>query len=301
MKKTIICFAGLILFLALFYPIGYFVSHETKSSYIKQKEEGPIKKDPLIFVINLDRSKERLLKIQPLVDQLGFNVERIAAIDGSLLSADEIKEKVNEKKYLQHMGDFPKRGTIGCSLSHIKTWEKFLQSNSGFAIIFEDDVSFDPVKMKQIIEELLLNQKLWDVVSFEIHRKGTPLTIKKLKNDQKLVLYLTEITDAGAYIINRQAAEKLLARALPINIPIDLYYGRSWEFGFKFTGIENPRLIQQTFGDSEIRKTHNINQDAKSLFSTLSIKIYKAIFRIQTMIIRFAYKLKLYFELKLNS
>lgn len=298
MKKKLIYSLVLILSIIIFYPIGYFVSHETKSSRIEQKEEGPLQKEPHVFLINLDRSKERLHKIKPLVEQLGFNVERIAAVDGSLLPDNIIKEKVNEKKYLKQMGEFPKRGTVGCSLSHIKAWEKFLQSNSEFAIIFEDDISFDPQKMKKIIEELIQNQHLWDVVTFEIHRKGNPLTLKKLKNQQELVVYLTEVTDAGAYILNRQAAKKLLAKTLPINMPIDLYYGRGWEFDLKFTGIENPRLIQQTFGDSEIRKTHNIDYDSKSFFSRLPIKIHKAIFRIQTMIIRFVYNLKLYAQLK---
>ena len=37
-------------------------------------------------------------------------------------------------------------------------------------------------------------------------------------------------------------------------MPIDHYFTRSWELDIKFTGIENPRLVTQSYGDSDITK-----------------------------------------------
>ncbi|MBA4249705.1 MAG: hypothetical protein C0432_02920 [Candidatus Puniceispirillum sp.] len=286
----------------LVYPIGYFVSHETKTNQISLEKEKVSFSDTLeVFIINLDQSKERFEKIHPLVLRLGFLTKRISAVDGSQLQENDIKEKVDKNQYLKFMGDMPKKGTIGCSLSHIKTWEKFLMSNAEYAIVFEDDVSFDPEKLKLIIQELIQNKKLWDIVTFEIHRSGNPLTIKKLQNKQEIAVYLTEMTDAGAYILNRNAAKKLLEKALPINIPIDLYYSRGWEFGLKFLGIENPRMVHQTFGDSEIRKTKSIQHQKNPASKNISVRIHKALFRIQTTIIRFFYNLKIYLQFKVNN
>ncbi len=302
MKKKILYSLSIVLILIFGYPIGYFVSHETKSNQKSlEKARVDFSDTPEVFIINLDRSKERFEKIQPLVLQLGFPTKRISAIDGSKLQEQDSKEKVDEKQYLKLMGDFPKKGTIGCSLSHIKTWEKFLASDSQYAIVFEDDVSFDPEKLKKVVHELIQNKQLWDIVTFEIHRHGNPLTLKKLQNNQELVVYLTEITDAGAYIINRNAAKTLLEQALPINIPIDLYYGRGWEFGLKFTGIENSRLVYQTFGDSEIRNTKSIPHKKNTASKNITFRIHKGIFRIQTMIIRFFYNLKIYLQFKENN
>ena len=78
----------------------------------------------------------------------------------------------------------------------------FLESPFEYAVIFEDDVSFDPTKLRLVIEELIQNNKYWDITSFEISHRGAPLTIKSFPDNQKLVVYLTEISHTGAYILN---------------------------------------------------------------------------------------------------
>ncbi len=289
----------LMLFILLFgYPIGYFVLDSSKlnsgtSVSFMDKNEG---ESVGAYIINLNRSKERYEYIKGYVKDLGLKLERVEAIDGSTLSMEEISEKVDLKSYKAFLGHLPKLGTIGCSLSHIKVWQTFLESNLQFAVIFEDDVSFDPNKVKTIIDDLTRNSKLWDVVILEIHHSGCPLTIKNLVDNHHLAVYLMKVTHTGAYIINKKAAKNLLEKALPIKMPIDHYFTRAWELDIKFTGVENPRIVYQTFGESEIAKTQEISGEKRNTLDSLKRFMYT----LQSDVIRFLYNLKLYLSMQLQ-
>lgn len=300
MKKVVHLFAKLkwaflILFMLLFgYPVGYFVLDSSQlNTNTSVSTTGVDGGGTGVYIINLNRSKERYEYIKGYVNGLGLKSELVEAVDGSTLSIKEISEKVDLESYKMFLGHLPKRGTIGCSLSHIKAWQKFLSSNLQFAVIFEDDVSFNPNKVKIIIEDLVKNNKLWDIVILEISHNGFPLKIKNLTNNNHLVVYLTEVTHAGAYIINKKAAKNLLRKALPIKMPIDHYFTRSWELDIKFTGIENPRLVYQTFGNSDIAKTKKLPDEEFSILDSLKRGMYK----LQSYVIRFFYNLKLYIKI----
>jgi len=296
LKKILISVASaflVLVFLAFVYPVGYFVLETNPKmkgedlSHVLPPYQGVVS-----YIINLDRSQDRYAYVKPNVDQLGIPVERISAVEGKALSDAEINEVVDVQTFKEFLSHFPKKGTIGCSLSHIKAWKAFLESPFEYAVIFEDDVNFDPAKLKTMINDLTQSAKEWDVVSFEISHRGTPLTIKSFPNGQKLVVYLTEISHTGAYMLNRAAAIKLLDKALPIKMPIDHYITRGWEFGLKFTGIENPRLVYQRYGTSEINRTNHFLGTDTNLFSAVK----KCVYKLQSYTIRFLYNLKCYME-----
>jgi glycosyl transferase family 25 len=270
----------------LIYPAGYFVLDSKKVLSIP-----PIKVIPKsvgAYIINLERSSDRYFEVKPLVNQLEIPFERIAAIEGAHLSDSEINQLVDFDTYQHFFKQLPKKGTMGCSLSHIKAWQTFLNSHFEYALIFEDDVRFDAKTLKVTIDDLIEHNSYWDINSFELHHRGLPITIKSLKNDQKLVNYLLPVTHTGAYMINRKAAKRLLEKALPIKMPVDHYFTRVWELGLIFTGIENPRLVYQKQGFSEIESTSRAHGSDK--ISLLKIK--RGIYGFKTGIIRVFYNLK---------
>jgi glycosyl transferase, family 25 len=296
LKKVFISIASVLLvfvLLAFVYPVGYFVLEADPKmkgkdlSHTLSPHQGVV-----AYIINLDRSQDRYAYVKPNVDQLGIPVERISAVEGKALSDAEINEAVDVQTFKEFLSHFPKKGTIGCSLSHIKAWKAFLASPFEYAVIFEDDVNFDSVKLRTMMNDLTQNGKYWDVVSFELSHRGTPLTIKSFPNGQKLVVYLTEISHTGAYMLNREAATKLLEKSLPIKMPIDHYITRGWEFGLKFTGIENPRLVYQRYGTSEINQTNHLLGTDTNVFSAVK----KCVYKLQSYTIRFFYNLKCYME-----
>ena len=104
MKKIIYLFAKLkwvflIVFILSFgYPGGYFLLDSNKSH-----TDAPVAiddKDAVgtgVYIINLDRSKERYAYIKNYASGLEFPIERIEAVDGATLSMEEINEKLDVK------------------------------------------------------------------------------------------------------------------------------------------------------------------------------------------------------------
>lgn len=231
------------------------------------------------YIINLDRAKERWDFIKPQVDKLQIPYERVVAVDGKRLSKKFIKEIVDEVSYAKFFRMLPEAGTVGCSLSHEKAWRKFLESDSEFALIIEDDVKFDPEKLREAIEFAVQNRGLWDILSFESNHYGYPQKIAKFTSqksgeDAFLVFYMTNVKHAGAYLIARETAKILLERFYPIKMPLDHYYTRSWEFGLRFCGFE-PRIVEQKFGDSQIKdEVVEKFSDGKTLAAYIAYEAY---------------------------
>ncbi|MGI4775321.1 MAG: glycosyltransferase family 25 protein [Janthinobacterium lividum] len=291
MRKIIALSALCIVLAALSIPIGYFVLEGQQNiDDISSNPEGTVS-----YLVNLDRSEGRRKYVMPSVKALAYPVQIVSAVDGKYLSDDEINQTTDIDAYEHSSNYYPSKGTIGCYLSHIKVWREFLNSDYKFAVIFEDDVSFDPVKLKSVIEQLQANAEYWDINSFEISHRGNPLTLKKLVDNYKLVVYSYKVSHSGAYIINRKAAKQLLEKSLPIRMPVDHYFTRSWELDLKFTGVE-PRLVHQSYGDSVISQMKELNNNKE--VTTLYLFVYRGVFNIQTHIINYLHNWKIYLKYK---
>ena len=246
------------------------------------------------YLINLDRAIGRLNFVMPAISSLGLSTERISAIDGRTLSLERIGSVTDLESYRKAFKMYPEAGTIGCALSHKKAWQRFLESDNEFAIIFEDYVQFDPLELQKTIRLVIEKKTLWDIANFETKHRGYPVKISMLEKQKHLVFYLTNVTHAGCYLINRSAAHRLLEKFYPIEMPLDHYFTSSWKFGLKFAGIE-PRMVFQKFGDSQIK-----------IFSgkkvrTTSMLIANAAYNIQRSIIHFAYNFYCVIRVKINT
>lgn len=239
------------------------------------------------FLINLDRSLDRLEFVKPTIDKLDFPVQRVSAVDGKFLSEEEIQNIVDQERFKGYFNMIPERGTIGCSLSHEKVWREFLKSKYEFAIVFEDDITFDADQLRKCLENLIENKHLWDIVSFEMNHNGWPLKVASLYEDKNLCVYLASVKHSGCYVINRNAAKKLLEKFFPIVMPLDHYFTASWEFDIKFMGVE-PRIVKQKFGESVIKSEHSRR------FNETELKVKRAMFDIRRAIVGFCYNLYVY-------
>jgi GR25 family glycosyltransferase involved in LPS biosynthesis len=214
----------------------------------KESNNGKI----VAYFLNLDRASERLAYILPQISELNIPFERISAVDGASLSEHEVKSIADIECYKRYFKMSPEPGTIGCSLSHKIAWDRFLESDSEFALIFEDDVKFDPDELRRVVRLLMQKKGLWDLVALELNHNGSPAKIFPLFRDKFLVIYLTNIKHSGCYLINRVTAKKLIEKFYPIKMPLDHYFTAAWEFDIKFTGIES-RIVNQQFGNSQIK------------------------------------------------
>jgi GR25 family glycosyltransferase involved in LPS biosynthesis len=86
------------------------------------------------YVIGLNEN----LKLLNSLKEKGLKVNCIKGIDGNKCDEKLIKEQIDP--LWQNYGP---KSAIGCAMSHMKTWMKFLESEEETCIIFEDDVIFD--------------------------------------------------------------------------------------------------------------------------------------------------------------
>lgn len=91
-----------------------------------------------IYVVSLNsafkRREELEKKFKNQFDKLKF----ISACDGRLLQAKDYYSKI--LKYYKNNNKLMSPGELGCTLSHISVLSKFLESDSKYALVFEDDI-----------------------------------------------------------------------------------------------------------------------------------------------------------------
>jgi len=86
------------------------------------------------YVINLDRDTERMAKMRTHLARYPFiSAERVAGVRGSDLP-DIASEILTTKAAMKDH-----KGTLGCSLSHVATWEAIVRSGVRWSLILEDD------------------------------------------------------------------------------------------------------------------------------------------------------------------
>lgn len=226
-----------------------------------------------VYFINLDKSTDRLASIIPKLKSLGYEFTRISGIYGKDIAAKEKEKLINRSKYKLFMHNNIGNGTIGCYLSHLKSWKTFLESEYSYALIFEDDVDFDSKVLKSVIDELVQNASDWDMVNIDINRSGWTKPIKRLaKTNYELVKFRQRVGNSSGYLISRQTAKILLQKALPMLMPLDHYFVRSWEFGLKLRGV-TPQIVKQDFGDSEIKKQES--KESVGIFYIITSLLYQ--------------------------
>ena len=105
----------------------------------------------LYYVLNLDRSEKRMDEFKAAFDATNLTVERIPAIDGSLIDTNSF---ANDSVCRNEMGRSIQKGEVGCFLSHKKALEKFLTTEAKYAVVFEDDAVPDN-EFNDIINEIV--------------------------------------------------------------------------------------------------------------------------------------------------
>ncbi|MEZ5830689.1 MAG: glycosyltransferase family 25 protein [Dongiaceae bacterium] len=173
------------------------------------------------FVINLDRSAERLARIGEEFNHIGVPFVRVPAVDGRLLPADEIAAlKDPAPRWM-----FPLAAAeIGAFLSHRNCIRLAAESDDDYAAIFEDDVTLAGNAVR------FLKNGDWiprdaDVVKLDTHGRQVLLDSFKpgpVEASRIARLRTTHYCTAG-YIVSRAAAQRILARLDRISAPIDVF------------------------------------------------------------------------------
>lgn len=157
-----------------------------------------------IYWINLNRSPERKILMENQFKDYNIeNHQRIEGIDGKELNFDEYKHLcVNNLKVFE----------LGCTLSHLKAIETAHNYGNKYALIFEDDCSFEYIKhQKYTIDELIQKMNIeypgWDIL--QLCSCGRIDHCERMRDNPCLIERKSRDCTT-AYVINQSGMNKII-------------------------------------------------------------------------------------------
>jgi len=111
-------------------------------------------KVPVVFLINLDRSPDRLKACTERLSQVGLEWRRFSAVSPDSNEAARLHPLYDPIKTIAHFGRHLSRGEIGCFLSHYELIKQAIAQDLEHVLILEDDVTPKP-EARQGLTDLL--------------------------------------------------------------------------------------------------------------------------------------------------
>ena len=286
-KGVALAFSVAALALFLFVFDGFFVFQNRPKQPVR--EAGRIESGSIgVYLINLDRSQDRLQSVMPLLSKLSLPWYRVVAVDGRAMSQSDFEESVDLVGFQKIMGRLPGRGEVACALSHIKAWRTFLMSPYEYAVIFEDDVCFDPSALQRVLKKLVACGGVWDFCNLDIREKGERLkfyTSVAQLGAHELRLYYQGVYCGDAYVVSRKAVRRLLACALPLVMTVEDYFARGWEFDMRYMAV-CPRAVYQQDMASVLAPQSPVMPPSQSRVPERWARFLGRIYRVKTGCIR---------------
>jgi glycosyl transferase family 25 len=190
--------------------------HDSKAP--TERGELPLK----VYVINLERSADRLAQLRIEFARVGVPFERIAGVDGAALDPAELHAFRNTRAEGNPDGWLP--GEIGCFLSHFEVWRRIAAAADPWAAVFEDDV-----RVATDLKPLLASGE-WipgsaDVVRLEANRpmrltEGRPI---EAAPNRKVFRALSGTAGAAGYIIARDVCRWLTETPARLHTSADIF------------------------------------------------------------------------------
>lgn len=185
----------------------------------------------LAYVINLDRSTDRLQAVTADAAAAGLELIRVPAVDGKTVPA-QARTILDETGFRRDHGKRPMAGEYGCYASHIRVLGEFLKTGEQVALVFEDDVRI-PSDIHEIVAEIRATDD-WDVVKLSHHRLKGLRPDRNLSKGRRLGRPVFGPTgSSAAYLVNRHAAERLSRTLVPMTLPYDVALERGWAHGLR--------------------------------------------------------------------
>ncbi|MDR1494324.1 MAG: glycosyltransferase family 25 protein [Planctomycetaceae bacterium] len=182
------------------------------------------------YIINLDRDHERWNDVSERFRTLGFNVIRVPAIDGKTLQFPH--PDFAAWRYFFYYGRPVMPGEIGCYFSYIKTLKTFLSTNESHCLICEDDVK-PATELPTILDEAMKYSDLWDLLRLNAIRPTSGVKVVELTSGYYLSSDLKTASGNGCALTSRPAAKQILAKLLPMRLPLDVALFYSFPIGIR--------------------------------------------------------------------
>lgn len=188
---------------------------------------------------------------------------RIPAVVGSKLT--EKQKKQCATRWYRNFGNV---NTMGCFMSHRKTWKKIVENNDRYALIMEDDCQLVPdfdSKLDKVLDELTHRNPHWDFLycgyfgAAKRDKSYTPLqyiiksvlpNIPQKPCDNRYSFIPECPIGLHCYIVSQKGARKLIKYMKMIDNHVDVMFLKYAKFFNVYASVE--QLGYQAFDDSTI-------------------------------------------------
>jgi glycosyl transferase family 25 len=174
------------------------------------------------YLINLDRSHDRLAHMQLEFGRARVDFERVKAVDGAELDAKVLEDFRRARTAATPQGWLP--GEVGCFLSHFEAWRRIASSGGEWAAVFEDDLHVSPDLGR------LLATTDWipndaDIIRLEANRSMRLTAGRPIRAAPGRMLYRARSGTSGAagYIISRDACLWLIETEPHLHTFLDIF------------------------------------------------------------------------------
>ena len=225
-----------------------------------------------IYIVNLKKDEKRRENIIKEVKKQNLtNYEIVDAVDGNKLNQNELNNVTfKNKKHLNPWNSKMSPSQIGCALSHIKIYEKFIKTEFEVALILEDDAIF--------IRDFNNNLKQLILKNFKFRKQIVLLSeLKEFYGkaldsaDNYEIVNVSNAFFTHAYMINKEAARSIISFNYPVKTIADNFVFFKIYCNIRITGL-NPYLLDQ---DKKRFKTTIKSEETKKKIFLIRRIIYK--------------------------
>lgn len=211
------------------------------------------------YIINMDSARKRWRYVSRQFRKTRIPFERVSGVNGRELALP-IAE-FDQDRYQRYHGKRPSFPEIGCYLSHIKALKQFLASGDQYGLICEDDVTLGEDLALLLTAIIHDRRHSWDLLRLCGMHNGHPQSIGRINRRYHYAVNMTRLSGTGAYLVHRDAAQKLVQRLLPMYLPIDHILDQEWTLGIRSLSVYPLPIVQ----DDEVFKSQ-ICSPAKTKF-----------------------------------
>ena len=208
------------------------------------------------FVINLDFEVERKAFMAQQLEAAGIAYDIVSAVKGKALDPAYVKTVYDESQTIKVQGKPLSLGEIGCALSHLGIYRQMLDTDQSVSLVLEDDALLhqDLAQMLQPLAERMAAETgpaiylLTHLIRYQGRQAGAVAPGYTLHP-------VVDACCAHGYLINKSAAQEMLALFNPITYPIDAWKRIAESGRIRIYGL-NPYVIGHTLHarDSKIEQ-----------------------------------------------
>lgn len=217
-----------------------------------------------IYVINMEKSKDRLSGMTSQIQVMGKPFIRIPAVVGKDLSSQELNQHTTPM-----CNYFCTSSMIGCFLSHKKAWQTCIDNGDKYCMILEDDCKLTDSfqhDLDNCTNELFKIDPSWDFLyigclgacdnnkNYDLIGVATkifnPNIKKKLEVDTKYVFIPESPAGFQSYVISRECAVKMIGLMDKADYHVDIsFLNHSDNFNI-YASIKTLGMQYSTVGNS---------------------------------------------------